>query len=57
MDKIYPLPYKVEDEPLVITNKRPLNENEDQSIASEPQTNWDLQEGLAHLLQVTKVVQ
>lgn len=38
VDKTYPLPYKVEDEPLVITNKRPLNENEDQSIASEPQT-------------------
>lgn len=38
MDKTDPLPYKAEDDPLVITNKRPLNECEDQSLASEPQT-------------------
>lgn len=38
VDKTDPLPYKAEDDPLVITNKRPLNECEDQSLASEPQT-------------------
>lgn len=35
VDKTDPLPYN---DPLVITNKRPLNECEDQSLASEPQT-------------------
>lgn len=38
VDKTDPLPYKAEDDPLVITNKRPLNECEDQSLGSEPQT-------------------